>query len=128
MQKQREERRRRAEAAKNKRAEEAKDAEDKGGIESVDFLRKIKMYRVSNGLTEEATRWDMPHVWSTTESSRIRVCVRKRPMLRRLLLTTVTVPTPMMMTTTMLGRGALLLSTVILAVGSHLLTLFRSRL
>jgi len=84
MQKQREERRKKAEAAKARRAEEARDAEGRGGIESVDFLRKIREYRKSHNLTDEPTPWpaERGDVWGSNDPSRIRVCVRKRPMLR----------------------------------------------
>jgi len=85
MKKQREERRRRAEEAKNKRAEEAKEAESRGGIESVDFLRKIREYRQAHGLSETPEPWEGSDIWDiggASDTSRIRVCVRKRPMLR----------------------------------------------
>ena len=65
-----------------KRAEEAKDAEGRGGIESVDFLRKIQEYRQANSLTGAPEPWPTGNVWEGNDPSRIRVCVRKRPMLR----------------------------------------------
>ena len=82
MQRQREERRRKAEEVKVRRAEETKDAEARGGIESVEFLRKIRDYREANALLKPPEQWGGADVWSAEEGSRIRVCVRKRPMLR----------------------------------------------
>ena len=82
MQRQREERRRKAEEVKVRRAEDAKDAEGRGGIESVEFLRKIRDYREANALLKPPEQWGGADVWSAEEGSRIRVCVRKRPMLR----------------------------------------------
>ena len=79
MKRQREERRKRAEEAKARRAVEAKDAESRGGIESVDFLRKIREYREAHGLAAAPAPWAGGDVWG--EAGRIRVCVRKRPML-----------------------------------------------
>ena len=80
MKRQREERRKRAEEAKARRAVEAKDAESRGGIESVDFLRKIREYREAHGLAAAPAPWAGGDVWG--EAGRIRVCVRKRPMLK----------------------------------------------
>lgn len=65
-----------------RRAEETKDAEARGGIESVEFLRKIRDYREANALLKPPEQWGGADVWSAEEGSRIRVCVRKRPMLR----------------------------------------------
>ena len=79
MKKQREERRRKAEEVKAKRAEEAKNAEGRGGIESVDFLRKIEEYRRENSVGA-AEEWSGGDLWEG--SSGILVFVRKRPMLR----------------------------------------------
>ena len=59
---------------------EAKDAESRGGIESVDFLRKIREYREAHGLAAAPAPWAGGDVWG--EAGRIRVCVRKRPMLK----------------------------------------------
>ena len=85
MQKQREERRRRAEEAKLRREEDTKAAEGQGGIEAVDFLRKIHAYREAHGLGE-ALPWEGGNVWEDEAAggapSSIRVCVRKRPMLK----------------------------------------------
>ena len=55
------------------------DAESRGGIESVDFLRKIREYREAHGLAAAPAPWAGGDVWG--EAGRIRVCVRKRPML-----------------------------------------------
>ena len=82
MQRQREERRRKAEEVKVRRAEETKEAEGRGGIESVEFLRKIRDYREANALLKPPEQWGGADVWSADAGSRIRVCVRKRPMLR----------------------------------------------
>ena len=84
MQKQREERRRKAAEAKEKRLEDAKEAEGRGGIEAVDFLHKIRAYREANGISEFPEAWDAGDMWedSAFSQSQIRVCVRKRPMLR----------------------------------------------
>ena len=119
MKLQREQRRRRAEEAKQQRLVEAKEAEGRGGIEvnghpprsglqapcahsqhasrlllnfmhilvrlqAVDFLRKIKEYKEAHGL-QEPIPWTTESggdVWENLDSSSIRVCVRKRPMLR----------------------------------------------
>ncbi|KAL3914135.1 MAG: hypothetical protein SGPRY_007729, partial [Prymnesium sp.] len=84
---QREQRRKDAAAAKAVRAEEAKEAEGRGGIESVDFLNGIQAYRRAHGLHTVAPWPKGQHVWTSTHgSSRIRVCVRKRPMLKASLL------------------------------------------
>ena len=84
IQRQREERRRKAEEMKNKRAEEARDAEDRGGIEAVDFLNQIVAYRAAHSIPDEPSPWDGGNVWedAAVSSSQIRVCVRKRPMLK----------------------------------------------
>ena len=79
MQRQREERRRKAEEVKVRRAEETKEAEGRGGIESVEFLRKIRDYREAHALLKPPEQWDGADVWSADVSSRIRVCVRKVP-------------------------------------------------
>ena len=83
MQRLRDERRRLAEEKKAKRLEDAKDAEGRGGIESVDFLKKINVYREANSIGEPQA-WNGGNVWEDEAytSSSIRVCVRKRPMLR----------------------------------------------
>lgn len=57
MQRQREERRRKAEEVKVRRAEETKDAEGRGGIESVEFLRKIRDYRQAHALLKPPEQW-----------------------------------------------------------------------
>lgn len=82
MQRMREERRRRAEEKKSKRAQEALEAEDRGGIEAVDFLNQIKEYQARHGIPEQGVAWTGGDVWQDDSGSSIRVCVRKRPMLR----------------------------------------------
>lgn len=68
--------------------QEALDAEDKGGIESVDFLNKIKAYRESHAIPPEPCVFASGDVWrdEAHSASSIRVCVRKRPMLKMELL------------------------------------------
>ena len=54
-----------------------------GGIRSVEFLQKIKAWRSRHRLAERPLPWvDGPDVWAQGDSSGIRVCVRKRPMLQ----------------------------------------------
>lgn len=82
MKREREERRRKAAETKALRAEEAKDAEGRGGIESVEFLRKIKEYREQHSIGEPC-QYLGGDLWNAgAGDSRILVCVRKRPMLR----------------------------------------------
>ncbi|KAL3916880.1 MAG: hypothetical protein SGPRY_006633 [Prymnesium sp.] len=81
MKREREERRRKAAEVKALRAEEAKDAEGKGGIESVEFLRKIHDYRAEHHIGE-AMAYTGGDLWGGGGETRILVCVRKRPMLR----------------------------------------------
>ncbi|KAL1522562.1 hypothetical protein AB1Y20_017547 [Prymnesium parvum] len=79
----REERRMKAAAARAVREEEAKEAEGRGGIESVDFLNRINEYRRLHGLSAPAPWPRSKHIWDAEHgSSNIRVCVRKRPMLK----------------------------------------------
>lgn len=85
MKAQREARRRRAGEVRQQRLDEAKEAEGRGGIEAVDFLRKIREYDNEHGLAKPPVGWAQGgggSVWDADTGSRIRVCVRKRPMLR----------------------------------------------
>lgn len=88
MQADREERRRRAAAAKAQREDDVHAAEKAGmRIEAVDFLRLLAAYRSEHGIGEPIP-WvacNGTDVWAAAHgsaaASRIRVCVRKRPML-----------------------------------------------
>ena len=84
MQAQREERRRHADEAKRRRADEERAAADAGiGVDAVDFLRLLDGARHAQGLTSPAIWQEGAHVWDgSPATSRIRVCVRKRPMLQ----------------------------------------------
>ena len=83
MQKQREERRRKAAEKKNQREEQIAAAEGMGlGIESVDFLNQIKAYREAHNLPDHPSAFNVADVWRRDDGSCIRVCVRKRPMLK----------------------------------------------
>ena len=54
-----------------------------GGIRSVEFLQKIKAWRSEHRLPDRPLPFACGHdVWAHGDSSGIRVCVRKRPMLR----------------------------------------------
>ena len=80
---QREERRRSMEAYKEQRALDAVAAEEFGGIDSLEFLKKIEEWRKKRGLGGSPIQFDNPHIWSAEHcTSAIRVCVRKRPMLQ----------------------------------------------
>ena len=82
MQAQREERRRRASAAKAQRAKDAQAAQDAGtNVEAVEFLGKLIAYRRAHGIAE-ARPWAGDNVWDNSGEGSIRVCVRKRPMLK----------------------------------------------
>jgi len=88
MEERRAERRRRAAEAKSARADDTRAAEAAGvGIECVDFLRLLAAYRDANGLGGDPVPWAFgADVWAVSSpeahAPRIRVCVRKRPMLK----------------------------------------------
>jgi len=75
-------RRRRAAEAKSRRANDEKAAEASGiGIECVDFLRLLDAYRDAHALCDQAVA-EGANLWEAEGGASIRVCVRKRPMLR----------------------------------------------
>ncbi|KAG8458564.1 hypothetical protein KFE25_003099 [Diacronema lutheri] len=84
MERKREERRARMEEERKRRDVDAAEAADRGGVDSLDFIRMIDAYRAAKGVPTEPTCWAGPRtVWDLPTRSKIRVCVRKRPMLSR---------------------------------------------
>ena len=58
------------------------EAEGRGGIEAVDFLNQIRDYTGKHGIPAVPSCWPGGDVWEDEAGSSIRVCIRKRPMLR----------------------------------------------